>query len=158
MITFVIIAIVIIILVKFLFYASKSENQIETEDIQKKFKPFIEAIIKKSSENKINCTIKEFHPDQTCLMIQTDSLSINKDSITHFLYIEGDQFSIESTYTLFILEFKKIYNNKVSTMDGQTQITEAREFLSDFFEEKIKFQEENESLIIEKMMEQHLYN
>lgn len=158
MITFVIVGIVVIVLVKFLIYASKPENQIESQEIQTKFKPFIDAILQNYLQIKINCTIKDFYPDNTCLMIQTESLSINQDTVSHFLYLTGDQFFVESTYTVFELKFRKIYNFKISKMDGLTQKMEAKEFLNNFFDEKIKFQEENESLIIEKMMDQHLYN
>ena len=64
MITFTIIAIVVIIIIKFLMYSSKPENQIEANDIRKKFKPFIDTIINSYMQNNVTCSVVDVDDDK----------------------------------------------------------------------------------------------
>ncbi len=141
MIAFIIIAIILI-------YSFKTENHIETPDIRKKFEPFIEATTQRYLQNKINCSIEDVDTDKRCLVIHTEILTINEDKVSHFLYINGNNFLVESTYTIFDLKLTKTYNYKISEMNRETQIREAKNTLSDFFDHRMRF---------EKKMNQRLF-
>lgn len=158
MIAFTIIAIVVIIIIKFLMYNSKPENQIEASDIRKKFKPFIDTIINSYRQNNVTCSVEDIDDDKKCIIIQTDKLSINDDTITHFIYFMSDSFKIEITYNIFSLKFNKIYEYKVSEMDGLRQINEAKEILRNFTHLKLQFENDNEVTIIEEIIYKNLYN
>ncbi|WP_291101597.1 MULTISPECIES: hypothetical protein [unclassified Flavobacterium] len=158
MITFTIIAIVVIIIIKFLMYSSKPENQIEANDIRKKFKPFIDTIINSYMQNNVSCSVEDIDDDKRCVVIQTDKLSINDDKITHFIYFMNDSFKIEIIYKIFSLKFNKIYTYKVSEMDGQRQINEAKDILRNFTHLKLQFEKDNEVTIIEEIIDKNLYN
>lgn len=158
MITFTIIAIVVIIIIKFLMYSSKPENQIEANDIRKKFKPFIDTIINSYMQNNVTCSVVDVDDDKRCVVIQTDKLSINDDKITHFIHFINDSFKIEITYKIFSLKFNKIYVYKVSEMDGQRQINEAKNILRNFTHLKLQFEKDNEVTIIEEIIDKNLYN
>jgi hypothetical protein len=158
MIAFTIIAIFVIIIIKFLMYSSKPENQIEANDIRKKFKPFIDTIINSYMQNNVTCSVEDIDDDKRCIIIQTDKLSINDDTITHFIYFMSDSFKIEITYNIFSLKFNKIYAYKVSEMDGLRQINEAKEILRNFTHLKLQFENDNEVTIIEEIIHKNLYN
>lgn len=158
MITFTIIAIVVIIIIKFLMYSSKPENQIEANDIRKKFKPFIDTIINSYLQNNVTCSVEDIDDDKRCVVIQTDKLSINDDKITHFIYFMNDSFKIELIYKIFSFKFNKIYMYKVSEMDGQRQINEAKNILRNFSQLKLQFEKDNEVAIIEEIIDKNLYN
>lgn len=158
MIIFTIIAIVVIIIIKFLMYSSKPENQIEATDIRKKFKPFIDTIINSYMQNNVTCSVEDVDDDKRCVVIQTDKLSINDDKITHFIYFMNDSFKIEITYKIFSLKFNKIYAYKVSEMDGLRQINEAKDILRNFTHLKMQFEKANEVTIIEEIIDKNLYN
>ena len=86
MLTFTIIALVIIIIIKFLMYSSKPENQIEASDVRKKFKPFIETIMNSYMKSNIMCSVSDIDDDKRCVVIQTEKLTINDDKIFYTLY------------------------------------------------------------------------
>lgn len=158
MITFIIIAIAAIIIIKFLMYSSKSENQIEVNDIRKKFKPFIDTIINRYLQNSIICKLEDIDDDKRCVSIQTEKLTINDDKVTHFIYFKDNSFYVEIIYTIFSLKLNKTYNYKVSEMDGQRQIREAKEILTNFYNLRLQFEIDNELTIIEEMINKNLYN
>jgi hypothetical protein len=158
MITFTIIAIVIIIIIKFLIYSSKPENQIEAVEIRKKFKPFIETIINGYSQNNIMCLLEDVGEHKNCLVIQTGKLSINDDKITHFMHFLNNTFKIEITYNIFSLKLRKTYIYNVSEMDGQRQIKIANDILKNFLLLKLQFEAENETTIIEEIINKNLYD
>ena len=142
MFTFTIIALVIIIIIKFLMYSSKPENQIEASDVRKKFKPFIETIMNSYMKSNIMCSVSD----------------IDDDKIFYTLYFTNDSFRIEITYNIFSLKLNKYYNYKVSEMDGQRQIKEAKDILNNFHHLKLQFEKDNEITIIQEIMNKHIYN
>ena len=139
-------------------YSSKPENQIEANDIRKKFKPFIDTITNSYLQNNVTCSVEDIDDDKRCVVIQTDKLSINDDKITHFIYFMNDSFKIEIIYKIFSLKFNKIYTYKVSEMDGQRQINEAKNILRNFTLLKLQFEKDNEVTIIEEIIDKNLYN
>lgn len=158
MFTFTIIALVIIIIIKFLMYSSKPENQIEASDVRKKFKPFIETIMNSYMKSNIMCSVKDIDDDKRCVVIQTEKLTINDDKISYFLYFMDNSFRIEIIYNIFSLKFNKNYNYKVSEMDGQRQIKEAKDILNNFHHLKLQFEKDNEITIIQEIMDKNIYN
>ena len=158
MFIFTIIALVIIIIIKFLMYSSKPENQIEASDVRKKFKPFIETIMNSYMKSNIMCSVSDIDDDKRCVVIQTEKLTINDDKIFYTLYFTNDSFRIEITYNIFSLKLNKYYNYKVSEMDGQRQIKEAKDLLNNFHHLKLQFEKDNEITIIQEIMDKHIYN
>ena len=157
MIVFIILAVIAFVLIKFIIYASKSENQIETDDIRKKFKPFIDVIIESYVKYDIKTIITDIDDDKKAIDIQTEYLSDCKDKIDHFLMIQGNTLRIEVIYFIYDLKFREIYTLEVSRMDGRMQTIESERIIKDFHRKKIKFQEENELEIIQEMTNRFLY-
>ena len=157
MIVIILIAIVVFVLIKFLFNNSKSENKIESNDIRVRFKPFIDVVVNSYKELGIEAKIADIDNDKRAVVIQTDYLSENKDKINHFLMIKGDIFHIEITYFILSLKFRKVYDLQISNMDNYFQKINSQKIIKDFEILRNEFQSENEALIMEEMVNKFLY-
>lgn len=157
MIVIILIAIVVFVLIKFLFNNSKSENKIESNDIRVRFKPFIDVVVNSYKELGIDAKIADIDNDKRAVVIQTDYLSENKDKINHFLMIKGDIFHIEITYFILSLKFRKVYDLQISNMDNYFQKINSQKIIKDFEILRNEFQSENEALIMEEMVNKFLY-
>lgn len=158
MITFIVIAIIAIILIKFFVYAAKPENQIESKSVREKFKPFITVITDGYEKNGINYKVSDIDEDERAILIEAVYLTPTSDRINHFLLVKNNVFYIEMTYFIGSLSFKQVYNLEVAKMDGYFQKVNSQKIIDDFHRRKVEFQSENELQIIQEMTSKFLYD